>query len=189
MNRSVLRAFIAIYPTQKALSELRKQCNLLPNESLDESLRWLPSKNWHITLKFLGNVDRHQLDHLNKPLNCWLTKQSAVEIQLTSIGWFPNRRKASVLAAVAEDNCHLNHLEMGVNRLVTGQKDAIEDKPFRPHLSLARCRQKPPQITDTIFPLSISPITFTATQVDLVWSQTFPEGAVYTKLASYPLLT
>ena len=189
MNESVLRAFVAIYPNQEVVSQLRHQCDMLQKELPEKLLRWLPSKNWHITLKFLGNINNIQLEFLDKNLSLWLEDQRAVHIQLTSITWFPNRKKANVLAAIAKDNCTLDSLAERVNTLASRQNIMVEKNPFRPHLSLARCRHKPPLTLPFTFPLAIGPIAFKAQQIHLVQSQTFPRGAIYTKLASYSLLT
>lgn len=179
------RVFTAIYPSQEVIRKLKKESEALKKLLPENLLRWLPTQNWHITLKFFGNLNTQEVKQLNRSLRLRLKTQSTVTIQLTSIAWFPGSEKPTVLAAITNGSLGLSHLAMSINTIASQQGTP----PFRPHLSLARCRQKPTLATNTSLPLDISPIAFSANQVHLVKSQTLPTGATYTKLASYPLLT
>lgn len=189
MKERTQRVFVAIYPTQDVIRKLKKESEVLKKLLPGNLLRWLPEENWHITLRFFGNLTAKEVEQLDQNLRFSLKAQSRVTIQLTSITWFPSSKKPSVLAAIANESPELNSLAMSIHNVDSQHERSAGNKPYRPHLSLARCRQKRPINAHSSLPLNITPVAFTANQVHLVKSQTLPTGAIYSKLASYPLLT
>lgn len=189
MSEPTQRIFVAIYPSQEVIRKLKKESETLKKRLPENLLRWLPEENWHITLKFFGNLTAKEVEQLDQNLRFSLKAQRTVAIQLTSITWFPSGKKPSVLAAIANGSPELNRLAMNIHNVDSQHEKSAGNKPYRPHLSLARCRQKRPINAHSSLPLNITPVAFTANQVHLVKSQTLATGATYTKLASYPLLT
>ena len=183
------RAFVAITPTRQDIRELQLACAELKQQLPSTTLRWLPTHNWHITLKFLGQLTTQQLQQLCNQLQQRLAAEKSFQLQLTSIDWFPNPKKPAVLAAIGADCPALNRLAEFIDAAAAQQGVPLANKPLRAHLSLARCRSKPAPEAGALLPLTLAPTTLTTHHLQLIRSQTFPSGAVYSKLASFPLLT
>ncbi|MBA2338587.1 MAG: RNA 2',3'-cyclic phosphodiesterase [Acidimicrobiia bacterium] len=102
--------------------------------------RVVPPANWHLTLRFLGAVTELQRDLLLAGLDGDLDV-APLRVRLTGLGAFPRAARATVLWVGAEDS------EDGLIRLAEGCEQAArdvglapEERPFHPHLTLARIR-------------------------------------------------
>lgn len=99
--------------------------------------RRVPPPNWHITLRFVGHVDAVTYER-------WLGALSrippfSVEVRLHGLGAFPNPRRATVLWAGVQ-TAELADLAAQVEEAAQSAGIAPEERPFRPHLTLARVR-------------------------------------------------
>ena len=157
-----MRLFVAVWPPDDVIEQLRA----LPRPDAP-SVRWSSEDQWHVTLRFLGNVD--EVDEVADLLST-----------------------VSMPAARVDVGPSTTRLGPGVLRVPVRGLDALAnalpldlDKPFHGHLTVARARNKqqvPRALEGTPFAAS-----WTATSFALVRSQTKPSGAVYTDVATFPL--
>lgn len=111
-----------------------------------ENLRWAAPEGWHITLQFLGNGDTNQLECLKARLAD--IHSAAVPLQLGSLGTF---ERAGIVFVDVEVRPKLTALQQQVVAATTQCGFAPEDRPFRPHITLARtkARRKFPGLPDS----------------------------------------
>ncbi len=190
---TLLRAFLASeFPgslqdaIQKATSDLRKTLG-------DDLVRWVPTHNIHLTLKFLGDVSPANLDLIKQMLATEAAQYSAFDVDVEGIGSFPNSRRPRVIwvglnapAALAS----LQHsIETGAARL--GYES--EERGFSPHLTIGRVRQNASssdvqKIRAALEATKVGKLgTAHINAVHLFKSDLQPTGSVYTKLFSAPL--
>jgi len=100
-------------------------------------LRWTPVEKLHITTKFIGEWPEERLDELKRNLST-VTCPAPVDIVIRGLG-----RSARVLYAAVEPNEGLAALASATEKAVGGP---IEDRPYRPHVTLARARTRVPRI-------------------------------------------
>jgi 2'-5' RNA ligase len=101
--------------------------------------RWTPAANLHLTIRFIGNVDRALVEAVADRLAA--RSLDAIDLELGSIGTFGHGRHVRVV---------WQGLRAGSEAVaaVAGQVDAEcvaaglvgEKRPFQPHLTLARTR-------------------------------------------------
>jgi 2'-5' RNA ligase len=102
-----------------------------------------PPPNWHVTLRFLGDVDRVGRDRLLMEL-ADAGLGSGFELTLDRLGAFPKEKRASVLwAGIAGGEVRLDGLAGVVEEAVEAAGFNAEERPFHPHVTLSRIR--PPQ--------------------------------------------
>jgi RNA 2',3'-cyclic 3'-phosphodiesterase len=103
--------------------------------------RWTPASNLHLTIRFIGSVERDVVDDIARRLD--ELDLRGFEIELADIGVFKRGRRVRVvwiglraggeeavaLAAQVEAECGRAGL-------------APESRPFQPHLTLARARDR-----------------------------------------------
>ena len=65
---SVLRVFIAIELPAHVCDAIQKQTVRLRQTLGNELIRWVPTQNMHLTLKFLGDTTTSYLDFLKQLL-------------------------------------------------------------------------------------------------------------------------
>lgn len=102
--------------------------------------RVVPPEDWHITLRFLGSVDPTTYERFLNGLEP-LAQVEPFRIGLESFGAFPNPTKATVFwAGVGPGAESLEALNIVCEEAARSAGLEPEERPFRPHLTLARIR-------------------------------------------------
>jgi len=114
--------------------------------------------NWHVTLRFIGEVDEDIVDRLRFSLDQF-DLGDRFRIRWGSLGAFPRAAKATVLwLGLRRGAVELAALESAVDSAVVSAGVTGEERPFRPHLTVSRIR--PPQdvtgLVETVDPGEVS---------------------------------
>jgi 2'-5' RNA ligase len=99
--------------------------------------RWARPEGMHITLKFIGEVDRTKLDAISGALASIRAAQT-VEMKFRGLGFFPNERKPRVLWCAVEASQNLAMLAVDIDNALESAGAPRETRAFLPHLTLAR---------------------------------------------------
>lgn len=150
------------------------------------TVRWTPPGNWHLTLAFLGETSTG--DRLRAQIALRATARAAHPCAITIDGRLGRFGDRVLWAAVATPDGRLPVLARAVSAALRGAGLAIDDRPFRAHLTLARARrgQPVPQRPERLDSPSL-PLAWTASTVALVASHRGPGGSRYRTVASWPL--
>jgi RNA 2',3'-cyclic 3'-phosphodiesterase len=190
---SLLRAFIAIELPAHVCDAIQKQTARLRQTLGNDLIRWVPTQNMHLTLKFLGDTTTSYLDFLKQLLTHEADSHPQFDLQLGGLGSFPNSRRPRLLwiglHAPADLASLQRSVEAGTSRLGYEQ----EERAFSPHLTIGRVKQNisPPEMQkirtalDTIQLGNIG--TARVDSIHLFKSDLQPSGPIYTKLFSAPL--
>lgn len=110
-----------------------------PLRERHDGLRWVRPANWHVTLAFLGEVPVGGRIRAVSALYRATAGARPCPITLSGrLGRFGHR---VLWAAVETTGDELQVLADGVRRELGSDGLAIDDRPFRPHLTLARGRR------------------------------------------------
>lgn len=141
--------------------------------------RWVPPQRWHITLKFYGDTREDVLDELGNALATIAGDE--IPIELRAMGAFPHMRSPRVLwVGVRETGALLTGLYRRVNDVSARFGFELEDRRFRPHLTVARVRGGSHPVARELTPLMDTSIGFTTLQeLHLYRSDRHPDGPVY----------
>lgn len=102
--------------------------------------RWVDSEILHLTLLFFGQVDAEGVPGLAAALRGAFAKHPPLELRLEGGGTFPPRRPARVAWVGMETPADLVALQADATAAaVESIGFAPEDRPFHPHVTLARC--------------------------------------------------
>ncbi|MEL6284437.1 MAG: RNA 2',3'-cyclic phosphodiesterase [Pseudomonadota bacterium] len=178
----MIRCFLAIAIPEEIADAIDDIQNGLRNAN------WVPAENLHITLSFLGDLDRHQLGDLDAVLS----KLTAPRVSLTlaGVGSFGGRDPRLVFANVAE-NADLRRLQAKVETAVQSAEIEIETRRYTPHVTLARWRRgevrwpemRPYVEAHNLFRSNV----FDVDAYHLYRSELGRHGPSYEIMASYPL--
>jgi 2'-5' RNA ligase len=178
-----MRLFVAVVPPEAVLDEIAAMIALVRPAAPE--LRWARRDQWHLTLAFLGVVDERRLPDLTARLERAANRHDAFELSFGGGGRFDRR---VLWAGVRGDSEQLVALASGV--AAAGRRAGIElaDRPYRPHLTLARSRDRDGR---DLRPLvaAVSGFAGTAWPVDavhLIESRLGPTPA-YATLGTWPL--
>lgn len=137
-----MRAFIAAPVGERLDATLARR--LAPLRQAAPGLRWVPPDRWHLTLRFLGEIDAALVPGLAALLDevaAIAGEAGAPRLRPAGLSLFPGRRRPRLVALTFRDPPEaaaslVRRLEAGVVRLGLPS----EPRPFRPHLTLARLR-------------------------------------------------
>lgn len=189
----VVRAFIAIDLSPEICQRLDGVLAQLKERMVNVPVRWVPAKNIHVTLKFLGDVSLANLDVLKKMLRAETSHHAAFEISVGELGAFPSIHRARVIWVGVTAPPELAAIQRTIDTSSANLGYAREDRPFSPHLTLGRVsRNATPQDAHRIgsvldnYKVGFLGVT-RVTAIHLYKSDLQPGGAVYSQLFTAPL--
>lgn len=149
--------------------------------------RWIDAANYHVTLRFIGDVDygtaRDVFSILEEVRN-----RVRIEVTLDELSTFGGARPRAVIAKVAP-TIELGRLQAEQERLMQRVGLAPETRKFTPHVTLARLRDAAPnEVAGFIAMRGRFPrLRFTAEQFVLFSARDSVGGGPYIVEAAYPL--
>lgn len=136
-----LRLFVALRLPQDVRTELTKAQTEL-RRILKNAAGWTPPEQFHLTLKFLGSVDRDDLDTLIKQLGESLAPFGPLSLAVAGLGVFPERGTPRVIwAGVSDSHQQLARLQGAIEQATAKFAPQASPEPFRGHVTLGRVRE------------------------------------------------
>ncbi|MET7365876.1 RNA 2',3'-cyclic phosphodiesterase [Streptomyces sp. NPDC005566] len=133
---ATVRVFIALAPPDDAKEELARE--LRPAYDTHAQMRWNRIEDWHITLAFLGELPAETVPLLRAPLAELAAHHQPPRLVLRGSGSFDDR---VLWSGIDGDLDELHLLATDVRTAVKSCGVVFEDRPLRPHLTLARARR------------------------------------------------
>lgn len=96
--------------------------------------RWVPDGNFHLTLAFIGETDRHGLNEIVSALGS--ISAPSFDLRLRGCDFFGDRKPRALFVG-AEPNVALMHLQSKVDVALKRAGFPIEKRKFKPHVTLA----------------------------------------------------
>ena len=186
-----MRVFLAIEldtETRSALETFQRDLHkCLP------PINWVRPQSWHLTVKFLGEIEENQLEPIQRAVEKAVSHFSSFSLQIEGFGGFPHLRMPRVLwAGVSGQVDELQLLALQVEEALSPLGFPSESKPFRPHLTLARIKDRAREVGVS---LSKSDVlqhvhffgNLLVERLCLFKSELKPTGAIYQRLWEAPL--
>ena len=188
-----IRSFIAVELPGELKLELTRLQDRLKSGS-QAPVKWVDANSIHLTLKFLGNIDRPMADKITSALGEAVRGINPFRLALGRTGVFPNERRVQVIwVGLIGDVERLSHLQRRVESNLVHLGFAKETRPFTPHLTLARLRDRAtPDERQRLGQIIVRTDTpsghgFEVDSIHLMRSQLTSEGAVYSRISSIAL--
>lgn len=186
-----LRLFVAIELPGEVSEAVGRLQHQLQRRGL-EKLRWVRPEGIHVTLKFLGATPAEKVPAIESALRAAVEGIAVHELALGKLGSFGGNRPRVLWVDLTG--------ELGAAKRLHGQVEAATEKlgfprearGWSPHITLARVRPETVReaagalssaIADTESPSGVIPVT----EVSLMRSTLRPSGAVYERVAAFPL--
>jgi RNA 2',3'-cyclic 3'-phosphodiesterase len=148
--------------------------------------RWVDPENYHVTLRFIGDVD----DAIGREIAYLLeqVRRRGFEVRFNGLSSFGGRRPRAVIAAIPPV-APLIELQAEHERIMQRVGLEPEGRKFSPHVTLARLRDSSSrQVADYLAargPLTFPP--FPVSRFVLFSSRASVGGGPYVVEAAYPL--
>ncbi|SOD99003.1 RNA 2',3'-cyclic phosphodiesterase [Caenispirillum bisanense] len=148
---------------------------------------WRPAENYHVTLRFIGEVDEDRCEDIHDALA--EVRAPAFDLCVAGIGAFDNGQRAHTLWAGVPKDPPLVHLRDKVERAVVSTGLPPERRKFAPHVTLASVKQAPVhKVQDFIAHHNLfRSEPFRVDRFTLFSSDLGRGGPTYTAEADYPL--
>jgi len=189
-----IRAFIAVSLPPVLQSQLDLISRQLQEMLPAVPIRWVPVKNIHLTLKFLGNIPEQTLGALKESLKAEASRHPSFEFGLGMPGAFPSINRPRVIWVGVTAVEELKELARGIETQTKSLGFPNEERPFSPHLTLGRVGGQATKgdtrlVADAVQSLKTEAAgTTRVTEIHLYRSDLNPGGAVYTRLYSASLM-
>ena len=137
------------------------------------------AENLHLTLLFLGHQPTSQIPLLSQQASQVVEALALppFAIRLDRLGLFPKARVAWM--APSQPPERLLQLEAQLRQAVIALGIPVEERPYRPHVTLLRKCQ-------AVTTAEVSPVELCANALHLYESRSTPDGVRYLQLASWP---
>ncbi|MCO5156028.1 MAG: RNA 2',3'-cyclic phosphodiesterase [Aquamicrobium sp.] len=99
--------------------------------------RWIDVENYHLTLRFIGDVEGHVADEIANALD--RVRRPSFTLTLSGVGAFGSKKPHSIYAGVAPSP-DLVALQAEIERICQRLGLPAETRKFVPHVTLARLR-------------------------------------------------
>ncbi|HEY6193050.1 MAG TPA: RNA 2',3'-cyclic phosphodiesterase [Bacteroidota bacterium] len=183
-----IRTFIAFdtpSPVRDAMIALQEAL-----AEADADVRWESPEKSHTTVKFLGAVDESILPGVLAATGSACREFRPFEVTYEGIGAFPDRRHPKVIwIGCRNDDGSLASLKSSLDRALASFGFPIEDRPFRPHITLGRVRgpRGLRNLTPKLEKLTFEPRKETISEILVMKSVLRPQGGEYSALTSLHL--
>lgn len=186
MTESV-RAFFAVrVPATRTVENV-----LDALRGMGRALKCVDAGQLHITLKFLGDTKLEQLDPIAAIAGLICAGERPFEFQVRGLGAFPHAGRPTVVWAGVRGGEGLVRLATQLETSLVPLGFPAEGRPFKPHLTLARVKARPPTelagLLGNNADTEYDPVRVDA--IELFRSDPGSDGPVYSSLARFPLHT
>lgn len=189
-----LRLFIAIPVPAEVRDQIGRAQSRLQRSSPPGAVRWARADQFHITLKFLGDVLAAQIPELQGRLPPICAACPPLPLSAGGIGFFPNDRKPRVIWTGARDaegrmaDLHRQIDEAAAACLGPGERG----ETFTGHITLGRFKPGHPAAISRIMAIAADLRSrhfgdWIAAEVELVQSDLGSNGTTHVVIARFPL--
>jgi 2'-5' RNA ligase len=194
-----MRVFVAIDLEEEIREKILRFLEGVRGFSPDA--RWVRPESLHVTLKFIGEQKEEQVAAIAQRLRD--VASNSMELRFHGYGFFPTAKAPRVFWIGIQSGPELAELAAGVDSALAELEIPREDRPYSPHLTLARAgggsgspkwrKGDGPNATFAVLQKRLAAMsdvdfgTMTARDFSLYQSQLSPKGSKYTKLHSFPL--
>jgi 2'-5' RNA ligase len=176
----VHRLFVAIRPPEPI-------CDVLI-DAMDDSpeFRWQDKKQLHLTLRFIGEVERPVAEDIADALG--RIRTARFDVRIKGVGRFDQRNSGALWAGV-EPKEPLAALAAKVERVSVNVGLEPERRAFHPHITLARWKGHRSREAEDFVARNraFASDHFAVDRIILFESRLSRHGAQYEEIASYPL--
>lgn len=180
----MVRSFIAIEISDKTKDKLKNIIAKLDEAKSD--VKWVSTKNLHITLKFLGNITDDTIVEISNIIRESSFGINPFSLDIEGIGAFPNLERPKVIFVnIKDEGEYLSKLYDRLNEKLSYLGIKKESRNYIPHLTIGRVRSQK-HINKLIDSIKVKGDDFIGNEqvgsIILMMSELLPKGSKYSRL-------
>ena len=165
------RVFFALWPDAELRAALAALARSMPANG-----RPVPVAHFHLTLAFPGTVDRAKVEDMAAGADA--LRLPKLRLLLDRLGWFPRPRVAWI--GPSQKMPELEALAADLRDLCEASGVRMEERPFRPHVTLRR-------FVTRFESIEVEPLDWQPAEMALIESGQHGHPGPYQVLRSWPL--
>jgi 2'-5' RNA ligase len=183
-----VRTFIAVDFPASMLEKIEDITAFFKSKTPEKALKWVDKDNLHLTLKFLGEINKSQIEQVQTVMAQSLEGYQPVDIEISGLGMYPDKRVPRVIWLGISGGEHLLEFHKTLDQSLARLGIKPEGRPYSPHLTIARVRRGTDkniakEIGETLSQFKVEPLgAIHIDRVLLYQSELTPSGPVYTTL-------
>lgn len=161
-----------------------------------EGLKHIGPQNFHITLKFLGEIDENIVEKIKNKIKDATTSQKQFFCVIKETGTFPNIEKPRVIWVGVESGHQLEDLAKKINKSLATLD--FKEESFTSHITIARVKKLDVVVKENVaaalseaqkIQLKVKEeAQFKVAEMKLVKSTLTPKGPIYETIATFPFV-
>ena len=184
------RVFCAIEIAAHVCERIVDHLNQLKHSFPDISASWNRDGKFHLTLKFIGEISQARVERLSLAADRAASNFSPFNLVVDGAGAFPKKGTPKVLwLGIVDSSGKLAELQTGLEEECAQAGFAKEERPFHPHLTLARLR-RPHGARALAFAhkqAGFAAVQFPVPELLVIRSELSSAGSKYSVISSHPL--
>lgn len=176
-----MRLFVAIPLPEAVKNLIARSYRSFPR------VKWVRPEQLHLTLRFIGEVPQKQLPSLASALA--QVTVPAFNLQTDECGFFPNERRPQVFWLGLVPAPELLQMQAEIEKTLVSTGLPGETRPFMPHLTLLRFKDRPRQELLTKLSQTFTELPqqrFLCSGFNLYSSLLTPTGAIHNVESVFP---
>ena len=135
------RLFIAVNTPDTVKTEIERAQEEIRRGLRDARIAWTRREQFHLTLRFLGDVEAARVPALTEVLNGTCKGFGAINLRSEAVGCFPNLARPRVIwVGVKDEQEQLARLVSRIEAAVSGFTDEKREERFSGHITLGRIK-------------------------------------------------
>lgn len=173
-----MRIFLAVFPSAEAQGSAADMIERLRRPG--DGVSWVKRENLHYTLRFMGELGESGLERVTAAATEAATRHRPIEAVMGGPGAFPNAPRARVLwLGLSQGGDPLAALATSVEQALRGRGFDQADRPFTPHLTIGRVRQRDQDWSQRLADAGAASASFVIDRIAVVQSTLSPGGSRY----------
>jgi len=187
------RLFVAVAIPEAVKAKMEEAQEELRRAVPEHGVRWTRREQFHLTLKFLGDVEAARVEALGEAIRAACLGFGALHLRVERVGFFPERGYPRVVwTGVKDQGEKLPRLQQAVDAATRDFTTESKEERFTGHVTLARIKairrgeaealsRAAEAMAERVFG------QWTAGQVELMRSVLSPQGASHNSVAVFAL--
>lgn len=166
------------------IEEIRREAYPIPN-----NYRWEPKEKYHLTLKFLGDIEENRNESIIKALENVASRNARINLAFDKFGFFKKSPVAGILWFGFNAGKNIYEIAEQIDIKLNEIGFEKERRPFKPHLTLLRLKGgEDPELLKNILNFDVPQIDFIADELVLMKSKLLKTGSIYDDLKKINLI-
>jgi 2'-5' RNA ligase len=180
-----IRLFLSLNLGSDEIPSLRQDQSVIKGIIGNDGIRWEDPDKFHLTLRFLGDVDEDKIEPLEDTLERLKFDFEKIEFQTDKIDFFPNRRFPNIIYAGLKEKGNNTGTLVGFIDKIIYNFGVKPDKKFIPHITLGRFNKNKRRKIGSTIEFTLSKLNISFDSFSLMRSKLMPEGSEYEELSIF----